>query len=272
VLLTPTNAQGAGTGLSPWFQDIRVRQALLHAINRDEIKETLSRGLIDVTHIPMVPAHPSYAKALAAATKYDFNPQRARGLLQEAGWIPGADGVLVNQRGERFSFEFRAATGTDTEQLQAPVADNWSTIGLESHINNMSQRTLDTEEFRNRWPGVQMVTVFSDPGNWDDRFNSRFIPTEGNRWTGQNTGRWANPEVDATLGELSRAEILQPSRLEDLYVRFAQLFSHDLPQLPIRYTVESTTYRTGLAKIYPKYGGASVYTRTWNIHEWEWTQ
>lgn len=271
VLLTPTNAQGAGPGLSPLFDDVRVRQALLHAIDREEIKETLSRGLIDVAHIPMVPGYPSYEKVLAAATRYDFNLQRAQTILQAAGWTRGADGVLANQRGERFSFDFEAASGADLELLQAPVADYWRAIGVESRINNMPQRTLDTEEFRNRWPGVRMVTVFSDPGGWDDRYHSSSIPTEATRWIGQNTGRWANPEKDRTLADLFSAHIRQPSQVEDLYVRFAQLYTQDLPQWPIRYTIESTTYRTGLTGVYPKYGGASEYTRTWNVHLWEWT-
>jgi len=271
VLLTPTNAQGAGPGMNPIFEDVRVRQALLHAINRDEIKETLSRGLIEVAYIPMVPGFPSYARVLSAATRYEFDPQRARSLLQDAGWTRGTDGVLTNQRGDRFAIDFEAASGADLELLQAPVADYWRAIGVETQINNMPQRALDTEEFRNRWPGVRMVTVFSDPGAWDDRYHSRFIPTEANRWLGQNTGRWANPEKDRTLADLFSAHIRAPNQVEDLYVRFAQLYTQDLPQWPIRYTVESTTYRTGLTGVYPKYGGASEYTRTWNIHLWEWT-
>lgn len=271
VLLSPTNSQGVGPGLSPWFEDLRVRHALLHAIDREEIKQTLSQGLVDVAHIPMVPGDPAFPKVLAAATKYDYNPQRALSILQDAGWSRGADAILVNQRGERFSLDFQAATGTDNDQVQAPIVEHWRAIGVESRINNMSQRTMDSEEFRNRWPGMRVVTIFSDPDNWNDRYGSGAIPTEATRWVGLNTGRWANPEADRTLAELANAKILEPRRVPDLYVRFGQLYSRDLPQLPIRYTVSSTTYRTGLINILPRYGGAG-HTRTWNVHLWEWTQ
>lgn len=271
VLLAPINAEGASlSGLNPWFDDVRVRQALLHAINRGEIKETLSRGLIDVTHIPLVPTHPSYSRALAASNQYEFSPQRAQTLLQQAGWTRGADGVLVSQRGERLSFEFQAASGSDLELLQHPIAGYWRAIGVETQINNMPQRTLDTQEFRNRWPGARMRNVFVDVENYENRYHSAHIPSEATRWVGQNEWRWSNPDKDNVLEELFAANVRQPERLGDYIVQFNRLFSQDLPQHPIRYQVEATTVRTGLVNIYPKYGGAGENSRTWNVHTWEW--
>lgn len=271
VLLAPYNGRAAGlSGLNPWFEDVRVRQALLHAIDREEIKETLYRGLIDVQHIPIVPTHPSYGAALAAATKYEFNAQRAQTLLQQAGWTRGSDGVLVNPRGERFSFEFQAASGSDEELLQHPIAGYWRTVGVETRINNMPLRTLNTEEYRNRWPGARMIATFPDPDNWENRYHSRNIPTEATRWVGENYSRWANPAVDKLLEDLFSANIRQPGRLQDFHVQFSRMFSQELPVHPIRYEVESTTFRTGLVNIYPKYGNPGENSRTWNLHLWEW--
>lgn len=271
VLLAPYNGYAAGlSALNPWFEDLRVRQALMHAIDREEIKETLSRGLIDVAHVPLVPAHPSYTAALAAATRYDFNVSQAQTLLQQAGWARGPDGVLVNGRGERFSFEFQAPSGTDDELLQQPIANYWKAVGVETRINNMPNRTLLTEEFRNRWSGARMISTFPDPDNWENRYHSRNIPTEATRWVGENYSRWATPTVDKMLEDLFVANIRQPDRLTDFHVQFSRIFSQELPVHSIRYNVETTTFRTGLANIYPKYGNPGENSRTWNVHLWEW--
>ncbi len=271
VLLAPYNGYAVGlSALNPWFDDIRVKQALMHAINREEIKETLSRGLIDVQHIPLVPMHPLYTSALAAATRYEFNPDRAQTLLQQAGWTRSADGVLANGRGERFSFELQAPSGTDEELLQAPIASYWRAVGVETRINNMPNRTLLTEEFRNRWPGARMIMTFPDPDNWENRYHSRNIPTEATRWVGENYSRWANPTVDRLLEDMFVANIQQPDRLQDFIVQFSRFYSQDLPVHSIRYNVETTTFRTGLANIYPKYGNPGENSRTWNVHLWEW--
>src|SRR6266508_1152395 len=105
VLLAPVQEDAATPSLNPWLADVRVRQALLHAIDREEIKQALSGGLIDTAHILLAPQHPAFEGALGAAQKYGFDVQRAQTLLQQAGWTRGTDGVLVNQRGEHFSME-----------------------------------------------------------------------------------------------------------------------------------------------------------------------
>ena len=58
-----------------------------------------------------VPDTQDLQKALATATIYKYDPERAKRLLAEAGWKPGPDGVLVNEKGERMEFEFRCQAG-----------------------------------------------------------------------------------------------------------------------------------------------------------------
>ena len=57
-----------------------------------------------------------------------------KNCLAEAGWKPGADGVLVNGKGERMEFEFRCtAERRDHEQAQAIIADYWKKIGVRTN-------------------------------------------------------------------------------------------------------------------------------------------
>ncbi len=141
---------------NPWFNDVRVRRALLHAIDRDTMTQNIFKGETDHLAFP-------HGRGRARATKkrwrrrrfISMTPERAKKLLAEAGWKPGADGVLVNGKGERMEFEFRCtAERRDHEQAQAIVADYWKKIGVRTMIKNMPNRLLNSAENRSRWPGA----------------------------------------------------------------------------------------------------------------------
>ncbi len=272
VNLTPISFISVGLSGINWFDDVRVRRAMLHAIDREEVKETLSRGLIDVAHIPMPPQHPLYQKALAAATKYEYSPQRAEALFQEAGWTRGPDGVLVNARSERLSFEFQARADADEVPVQQALINYWQRAGAEVRTNNQPARVFDQDDYRGRWQGGRTIIATHDPDDWSNRYHSNQIPTEATRWVGQNLARWANPEKDQVLADVFAASIYQPERFEDSVIAFTRLFSQDVPVQPIRYTNEAMTVRTGLIGPTPKYGPAGENARTWNSHLWEWTE
>ena len=117
-----------------------------------------------------------------------------------------------------------------------------------------------------------MYFGFIEPDNYANRYQSRNIPTEDDRWLGQNFPRWANPEKDRVLDDLFAAKVREPARQADFIVEFNRLFSNDLPILPIRYVVEPTAVRRGLVGPGPKYGDPGENSRSWNAHLWEWTE
>jgi peptide/nickel transport system substrate-binding protein len=92
---------------NPLFQDRRVRQALTHAIDRQEIVETLLEGHAEVAHAPVSPLSWAYNDDVP---RFEYDPEKARALLAEAGWRPGPDGILQKD-GRRFSFEILSNDG-----------------------------------------------------------------------------------------------------------------------------------------------------------------
>lgn len=272
VHVTPINWRWVNlSGLNPWFDDRRVRRAMLHAIDREEMVRTLSQGVEQVIHVPLSPFRPQFSRLDQVITKYEYNPQRAQQLLAEAGWARGPDGVLVNQRGERFSFEARTGAGDrESEQLQAATISYWQAVGAELSINNLAPRVERDEQNRNRWPGANWASHNIQVEDWYDRYHSINIPTAENRWVTENVSRWTNPQKDVLLDEMNAT--LDRKRWDDLVVEFSRLFTVDLPHLPLKYASEVTTVRKGLKSVGPRIESGGENSRTWNIHLWEWTE
>ena len=270
VIFQPVNWQWVNlSGLNPWFDDVRVRRALLHAIDREAIVQTLSRGVERVIHAPIHPNRPQFPRADAAMTKYEYSQQRAEQLLDEAGWRRGPDGVRVNGQGERLVFDARTvSTRGELVQLQAATIGYWNTVGARPEVNNLIERVNNSEEYRSRWPGANWASHNIVVEDWLDRYHSRTIPSEATRWRGDNVSRWANPQKDAIIDEM--VTTLDRNRRDDLIVEFIRLFTLDLPHLPLNYTSEVTSVARGLVGVHPRNESGGQNSRTWNIHQWEW--
>ncbi len=72
------------------FTDVRVRRALAHAVDRELLVATILDGEVDVVNGPIQPRSPAYEPNVVT---YPFDPERARTLLDEAGWREGNDGI-----------------------------------------------------------------------------------------------------------------------------------------------------------------------------------
>jgi peptide/nickel transport system substrate-binding protein len=114
---------------NPLFQDRRVRQALTHAIDRQEIVDTLLEGNAEVAHASVSPLSWAYNDDVP---RFEHDPERARALLAEAGWRPGADGILVKD-GRRFSFEILSNDGNVVRRdISVVVQQYLRAVGIET--------------------------------------------------------------------------------------------------------------------------------------------
>ena len=253
---------------NPWFKDVRVRRALLHAIDRNALIKNVFGGEDLVSHFPLSRIRRAYKKALAAAMIYDYNPGRAKQLLAEAGWKPGSDGVVANPKGEKMEIEFRARAGQrDDEQVQAIIADYWKKIGIQVRINNLPRRILESAEHRNRWPGAFIGSHNMTVEEWPERFHSKNIPTAENKFVLENVSGWRDPKKDQILDELK--SIITDEREDQLQLEFVKLFGEQLPHLPLFYSPEVLVVRRGLTGITPRQESGGQNASTWNSYQWD---
>jgi peptide/nickel transport system substrate-binding protein len=253
---------------NPWFSDVKVRRALLHAIDRDAMVQNLFRGEKVVSDLPLSRVRKSYKKALAAAPIYKYDPERAKKLLADAGWKPGADGVLANPNGERMEVEFRVtAERRDHEQAQAIISDYWKKIGVRTHIKNLPNRLLNAAENRNRWPGAFIGSHNVTVEEWQERFHTKNIPSAENRFALENVSGWNDPRKDAILDELN--SIVTPARSEQLQLEFVKMFGEALPHLPLYYSPEILVAKKGLTGITPRQESGGQNSSSWNTYQWD---
>ncbi|MGE0360723.1 MAG: peptide ABC transporter substrate-binding protein [Vicinamibacterales bacterium] len=116
----------------PAFADVRVRQALTHAVDRELITRTILEGLAPITHGPVQPV--SWAHEPAVRT-YPFDPARAHALLDEAGWRDtNGDGVR-DRDGQRFAFTLITQAGFAVRENVAQVLQRqFKDIGVEAAV------------------------------------------------------------------------------------------------------------------------------------------
>ena len=251
-----------------WFNDVKVRRALLHAIDRDALVQNVFKGEKVVSHFPLSRVRKTYKKALASATIYKYDPERAKKLLAEAGWKPGPDGVLANAKGERMEFEFRVtAERRDHEQSEAIIADYWKKIGVRTDIKNLPNRLLNSADNRNRWPGAFIGSHNVTVEEWQERFHSNNIPTAENKFAPENVSGWNDPRKDAIMDELN--SIITPARSEQLQLQFVKMFTEALPHLPLYYSPEVLVVKKGLSGITPRQESGGQNSSSWNMHQWD---
>lgn len=243
----------------------KVRQALLYAIDRQALVQATSgdAGLIADSWVH--PSFKTYATLQNAIARYPFDARKATELLAEAGWRPGADGVL-QKNGQRFALLARAR-GVEREGLI--VLDSWKKLGLAAEIEAFPDQLLRDREFRATFTGFDITSNPMGPAAASRRFAGYNAPTAENKWTGTNRGGFSNPQWDDLDKRINVA--LEDSVRVDLERDLVRTFTAELPVLPITYKFDTVPIGGGLTGVQPVTGVAhrGFILHTWNVHEWD---
>ena len=115
----------------PLLQDIRVRKAIIHGINREEIIRILLSDSYPLATAPMTSSALGYAEQPGA---YTFDPDQARALLDDAGWTPGPDGIRVKD-GQRLSLSVNHALPQPrSKEIVTMVQSDLRDLGIELNM------------------------------------------------------------------------------------------------------------------------------------------
>ncbi|MDP2696799.1 peptide ABC transporter substrate-binding protein [Thalassospira sp.] len=215
----------------PPLDDRRVRQALLLAIDRTEISTKLFAGKNTPTLSFIHPDDPVFTPDVA---RYDFNPEQAGRLLDDAGWTRTDDRPRTNADGDVLRLTLYGATESSTGQLIQQVLQNrWKQIGVEVDILNQPARVLFGETLPQRkFDGLAIFGWLSAPEHLPlTILRSDQVPTADNLYEGQNYTGYTNPRVDELIDAIE-LELDFDKRLP-LWHELQKIYAQDLPALPL---------------------------------------
>jgi peptide/nickel transport system substrate-binding protein len=250
---------------APWAQDVRVRQAMLHALDRDDIVESLEAGLTQRAdfYVPIGDPVLSLATSRGLPT-FKYDPARAAQLMSDAGWSRGSDGVFRTATGTSFSISVATSNEGSNAQEAAIVASQLSTAGFAANPAPYFQTTANRNELAMSFPGSLIKPwnfTIAAPGN----LRQSQMGTPQNGWAGQNYGGFVQQGYE-DLYRLYANELETPRRQEALF-QIVKLIDEQLPVLPIFYVPQTYAFRKGVTG-----PGPAAYLQaasTWNIVTWD---
>jgi len=133
LVLNQNPAGVGGGGMTPaqlsWFQDVRFRRALNHAIDRNTVAQQVYAGRATAAWSPVSIGNKLYFND--KVTQYPYNLERAQQLLAEAGYRRGTDGVLRDPQGNVVEFTIATNAGnTDREAMGNILRQDFVKLGM----------------------------------------------------------------------------------------------------------------------------------------------
>ncbi|RIK40546.1 MAG: hypothetical protein DCC58_13740 [Chloroflexi bacterium] len=135
----PADAPGDPIFKAP-FDDVRVRQAVAHAINADEIIEAVLEGLAKRNYGPMPTGLFAWDPAIEEYG-YHYDPEKAAALLDEAGWTLGSDGVREKD-GQKMDLTYWMWTGATEERASQVIQNQLGEVGIKINLESLDIGTM----------------------------------------------------------------------------------------------------------------------------------
>ncbi|HVZ17808.1 MAG TPA: ABC transporter substrate-binding protein [Terriglobales bacterium] len=203
----------------PILKNVRVRQALAYAINREPLIHYLWRDTVRPAESVLPPQHWAYN---ADVRTYNYDPAKARQILDQAGYTA--------KNGVRFHLTMKTSTEESTRLFAAVLQQQLRDVGIILDIRSFEFATFfaDVQKgafqlFSLRWIGGNQ-----DPDIFEDVFaTASFAPKRRNR------GYYSNPKLDALLDE-GRKTVDQQKR-KQIYAEVQKILAEDLPYINLWY-------------------------------------
>ncbi|MBN1297034.1 ABC transporter substrate-binding protein [bacterium] len=218
-------------------RDVRVRQALAHALNRDEIITHVLGGMASKTETLLPADHWAVHHALPVI-RWD---------LEEAGRLLDEAGYPINDAGIRFPIEFKVSQNNQSRRLAEIIQAQWAAIQVQVTIRSLEWGTFSEdiidgnfESYVLSWVGV------TDPDIYHSLFHSSAVPPNG-----RNRGRFSDADVDRLLNS-ARVTMDQTQRSQ-IYQDLQGILHEKLPYISLWHTHNVAAMKAGLDhfELYP---------------------
>ena len=220
--------------------DVRVRQALVYAVDRQKIVDELLKGHGEVVEGFLSSASPYYDETI---TPLGYDPEKAKALLEEAGW----DGS------QTLRFFVNSGDGTFVNAAQVMVAQ-WAAVGIKAEVQTVDLATLMSMAGSTDYDlfAVQYTYPPIDPS-----VDIAWLLSGAESWTG-----YSNPSIDEALGVVGTTEDV--AGLKALYSTIDNKVQEDVPMFSAYIISAQGAVSKRLTNVH-----ANVYGFFNNIQEWD---
>ena len=224
------------------LDNVKVRQAIAYAIDRQSLINNLVLGFGKVAHSII----PEESWAYSPGQTYSYDPAMAKKLLDEAGFRdPDGDGPQMRfQKPISYGVSGSSVAGRNYAVV---VQNQLEEVGIPVNIQTYEGTTL-FDEMRNgnfQIAYSQWVGGNQDPIFYKDLFATSEIPTRTR--SARNRSRYSNPELDKLLEEAVNTFDRQKAR--ELYVKIQEIVSRDMPVFPWWYQSNIVIARKNVGNI-----------------------
>lgn len=198
-----------------------MRQALIYGLDRQKLIDVVYQGYGKVAIEPIAPI--SWAFNAQGVNPYHYDPVQAKKLLDEAGWLPGADGIRVKD-GKRLELTLLASKKVINDALIPIAKENWRQIGVLLKPQVVDFNALMAQRKAGNYDLASFSTsTLNDPhdGVWD------FYSSEA-----KESG-YHNAEVDKLIN--AGNAVLDVEQRKPIYHQLYQVLAEDPPVILLGY-------------------------------------
>ncbi|PEX94281.1 ABC transporter substrate-binding protein [Bacillus cereus] len=231
----------------PYLKDKKVRQALIYGLDRKKYVDTALKGYGTVANVPIHPT--SWAYTEEGVNKYEYDKEKAKKLLDEAGWKVGSDGIREKD-GQKLKLSYFGPSSAKDSDLLIPIAkENYKEIGVEFNPEFMDFNTMLSKVNKGDYDLASVSTpITSDPSE-----------TAGEYLSGVNEKSlgYKNEKVDELIQK--GIETVDIEKRKPIYKELYKELSDDPPVILLNYRRTITGYNGNIKGIDPeKYNSISA--------------
>ncbi|MEG3438734.1 peptide ABC transporter substrate-binding protein [Pannus brasiliensis CCIBt3594] len=252
----------------PFLSDPKVREALTLAIDRDTIVTQLY-GRTGKTTPNFLVLPEEYN---SPNTRYEFNPEKASKLLEEAGWKDSNGDGTRDKNGVEMKLVFQTTVNPLRQKTQEIIKQSFQSIGVGVELKTIDASIFFSSDPSNNdtvekfYADLQMYTTGNnvpDPKDYLKTVTCNEIPKKSNQWSGNNYARFCDKNYDR-LWQSSSKE-LDPAKRRQQIIEMNDILIKNFIVVPL-------AHRADVAAISNNLQGFELTPwdrNTWNIKDWK---
>ena len=250
----------------PVISDKRVRRALAHLVDRDQLMKQILRGIAKPINSPIYPQSKEYDASIKGIP---YNPAEAKRMFEEAGWVDtDGDGYrdkVLDGKKTTLGFKFLLNAGNEArQQIALLLIDECRKVGVQAEIKSL-EWSVFLENLRTRNFDAYIGSWVNDPIASDpyQLWHSTQAANKGSNYTS-----FRNPRADKLM-ELNRIEFDEAKRKQYMY-EFQQIVVEEQPYTFLWMPLYPAVYNKRLQNVSFSLVRPGYYPSQWWVPKSSW--